>query len=77
MLTVLSWHGSAAAAFGIHGLTAALVALTGALVGALGKGAFEKGSAHQASEFAGVAIWLRPGVHPDPVLLGQVPEPGP
>ena len=44
------------------------------LVGALGKGAFEKGSAHQASEFAGVAIWLRPGVHPDPVLLGQVIE---
>ncbi|MBF6471405.1 DUF4267 domain-containing protein [Nocardia gipuzkoensis] len=32
MLTVLSWHGSAAAAFGIHGLTAALVALTGALL---------------------------------------------
>ncbi|MBF6337140.1 DUF4267 domain-containing protein [Nocardia abscessus] len=32
MLTVLSWHGSAAAAFGIHGLTAALVALTGGLL---------------------------------------------
>ncbi|MBF6299331.1 DUF4267 domain-containing protein [Nocardia amamiensis] len=32
MLTVLSWNGSAAAAFGIHGLTAALVALTGALL---------------------------------------------
>ncbi|WP_280256490.1 DUF4267 domain-containing protein [Nocardia abscessus] len=41
MLTVLSWHGSAAAAFGIHGLTAALVALTGALLireHSLGKG---------------------------------------
>ena len=44
------------------------------LVRALGRGAFEKGSAHQASEFAGVAIWLRPGVHPDQVLLGQVIE---
>ncbi|WP_063022095.1 DUF4267 domain-containing protein [Nocardia niwae] len=32
MLTVLSWNGSAAAAFGIHGLTAALVALTGGLL---------------------------------------------
>lgn len=32
MLTVLIWNGSAAAAFGIHGLTAALVALTGALL---------------------------------------------
>ncbi|MEU7140087.1 DUF4267 domain-containing protein [Nocardia sp. NPDC046473] len=32
MLTVLSWHGSPAAAFGIHGLTAALVFLTGGLL---------------------------------------------
>ncbi|MFC9438698.1 DUF4267 domain-containing protein [Nocardia sp. NPDC057030] len=32
MLTVLSWSGSTAAAFGIHGLTAALVFLTGALL---------------------------------------------
>ncbi|MFF7940294.1 DUF4267 domain-containing protein [Nocardia gamkensis] len=32
MLTVLSWNGSAAAAFGIHGLTAVLVALTGGLL---------------------------------------------
>ncbi|WP_454195553.1 DUF4267 domain-containing protein [Nocardia sp. Marseille-Q1738] len=32
MLTVLSWNGSAAAAFGIHGVTAAVVALTGALL---------------------------------------------
>ncbi|WP_431967769.1 DUF4267 domain-containing protein [Nocardia sp. bgisy134] len=32
MLTVLRWDGSAGAAFGIHGLTAALVALTGALL---------------------------------------------
>ncbi|MGV9821075.1 DUF4267 domain-containing protein [Nocardia xishanensis] len=32
MLTVLRWNGSAGAAFGIHGLTAALVALTGALL---------------------------------------------
>ncbi|MEV0295148.1 DUF4267 domain-containing protein [Nocardia sp. NPDC050710] len=32
MLTVLRWDGSAGAAFGIHGLTAAFVALTGALL---------------------------------------------
>ncbi|WP_378733568.1 DUF4267 domain-containing protein [Nocardia brasiliensis] len=32
MLTVLSWNGSSAAAFGIHGLTAALVFLTGGLL---------------------------------------------
>ncbi|MEV5833669.1 DUF4267 domain-containing protein [Nocardia sp. NPDC052112] len=32
MLTVLSWGGSTAAAFGIHGLTAALVILTGVLL---------------------------------------------
>ncbi|MGW4742058.1 DUF4267 domain-containing protein [Nocardia xishanensis] len=32
MLTVLRWDGSTGAAFGIHGLTAALVALTGALL---------------------------------------------
>ncbi|MFI6168603.1 DUF4267 domain-containing protein [Nocardia sp. NPDC051052] len=32
MLTVLSWSGSTAAAFGIHGLTAAFVFLTGALL---------------------------------------------
>lgn len=32
MLTVLSWSGSSAAAFGIHGLTAALVFLTGAML---------------------------------------------
>ncbi|MFD0363800.1 DUF4267 domain-containing protein [Nocardia sp. GCM10030253] len=32
MLTVLSWNGSAGAAFGIHGLTAVLVALAGALL---------------------------------------------
>ncbi|WP_433658629.1 DUF4267 domain-containing protein [Nocardia sp. CA-128927] len=32
MLTVLSWNGSPAAAFGIHGLTAALVFLTGGVL---------------------------------------------
>ncbi|WP_433525176.1 DUF4267 domain-containing protein [Nocardia pseudovaccinii] len=32
MLTVLSWGGSTAAAFGIHGLTATLVAATGVLL---------------------------------------------
>ncbi|PXX68964.1 uncharacterized protein DUF4267 [Nocardia tenerifensis] len=32
MITVLSWNGSPAAAFGIHGLTAVFVFLTGALL---------------------------------------------
>ncbi|MFC5187877.1 DUF4267 domain-containing protein [Actinomadura harenae] len=32
MLTVLAHHGSMAAAFGIHGLTSALIALTGLLI---------------------------------------------
>lgn len=32
MVTVLRWNGSTAAAFGIHGLTAAVVALTGVLL---------------------------------------------
>ncbi|GAA5041658.1 DUF4267 domain-containing protein [Nocardia callitridis] len=32
MITVLSWNGSPAAAFGIHGVTAVLVALTGTLL---------------------------------------------
>ncbi|WP_327109861.1 DUF4267 domain-containing protein [Nocardia sp. NBC_01730] len=32
MLTVLSWSGSTATAFGVHGLTAVLVALTGVLL---------------------------------------------
>ncbi|WP_067813592.1 DUF4267 domain-containing protein [Actinomadura kijaniata] len=32
MITVLAHHGSAAAAFGIHGLTSALIAVTGLLV---------------------------------------------
>jgi hypothetical protein len=32
MLTVLSWGGSTAAAFGIHGLTALFVAVTGVLL---------------------------------------------
>ncbi|MGX1807735.1 DUF4267 domain-containing protein [Nocardia sp. NPDC055321] len=32
MITVLSYDGSTSAAFGIHGFTAALVALTGALL---------------------------------------------
>ncbi|MEV6555394.1 DUF4267 domain-containing protein [Nocardia sp. NPDC051756] len=32
MLTVLSWSGSSAAAFGIHGLTAAVVFLTGGML---------------------------------------------
>jgi hypothetical protein len=32
MITVLSWSGSTATAFGVHGLTAVFVALTGALL---------------------------------------------
>ncbi|WP_431605562.1 DUF4267 domain-containing protein [Amycolatopsis melonis] len=32
MVTVLAHHGSAATAFGVHGLTAALIAVTGVLV---------------------------------------------
>ncbi|MGO4614880.1 DUF4267 domain-containing protein [Nocardia sp. 2YAB30] len=32
MLTVLSWSGSTATAFGVHGLTAVFVALTGVLL---------------------------------------------
>jgi GNAT superfamily N-acetyltransferase len=44
------------------------------LVGALGSDAFRKGSAHEASAYASVAIWLRPGVHPDSARVGQVIE---
>lgn len=32
MITVLSWQGSTATAFGVHGFTAVLVALTGVLL---------------------------------------------
>ncbi|NUR26683.1 MAG: DUF4267 domain-containing protein, partial [Catenulispora sp.] len=32
MVNVLAHHGSAAAAFGVHGLTAALIAVTGLLI---------------------------------------------
>ncbi|MFE7721660.1 DUF4267 domain-containing protein [Nocardia rhizosphaerihabitans] len=32
MITVLSWNGSTAAAFGVHGFTAVVVALTGILL---------------------------------------------
>jgi hypothetical protein len=44
------------------------------LVRALGRGAFEADSAHETSEFAGAAIWLRPGVQPDKASVGQVIE---
>ncbi|GLW70539.1 hypothetical protein Kpho02_28380 [Kitasatospora phosalacinea] len=43
MVAVLTHHGSAAAAFGIHGLTSALIAVTGLLV--LREGAAAGGSA--------------------------------
>lgn len=42
------------------------------LVRALGRDAFQNGSAHEVSEFAGVAIWLGPGVAPDEALVGEV-----
>ena len=44
------------------------------LVGALGRDAFQKGSAYEASAYASVAIWLGPGVHPDSARLGHVIE---
>ena len=44
------------------------------LVRALGRGAFEAESVHEVSEFAGGAIWLRPGVQPDKASVGQVIE---
>jgi GNAT superfamily N-acetyltransferase len=44
------------------------------LLRALGHGAFEAESAHEVSEFAGAAIWLRPGVQPDKASVGQVIE---
>jgi hypothetical protein len=46
MVNVLAHHGSEAAAFGIHGLTAALIAVTGLLI------LRETGKAHQAQEAA-------------------------
>ncbi|MET9341869.1 DUF4267 domain-containing protein [Nonomuraea sp. NPDC003804] len=44
MVNVLAHHGSEAAAFGIHGLTAALIAVTGLLI------LRETGKAHKAQE---------------------------
>jgi len=46
MVNVLAHHGSGAAAFGIHGLTAALIAVTGLLI------LRETGQAHKVQEAA-------------------------
>ena len=43
-------------------------------VNAFGGRAFEHASAHYADQFAGGALWLPPGVHPDEEGLGQVLE---
>jgi ribosomal protein S18 acetylase RimI-like enzyme len=42
------------------------------LVSAFGGPAFEHGSAYSVGAFAGVALWLRPGLHPDEERLGQI-----
>jgi ribosomal protein S18 acetylase RimI-like enzyme len=42
------------------------------LVSALGGHAFEHGSAYSVGAFAGVALWLPPGVHPDEERLVEI-----
>ncbi|MEE1747798.1 MULTISPECIES: DUF4267 domain-containing protein [unclassified Streptomyces] len=49
MINVLAHHGSVAAAFGIHGLTSALIAITGLLI------LRETGNAHKAPAPASAA----------------------
>jgi GNAT superfamily N-acetyltransferase len=44
------------------------------LVEAFGGRAFEHGSADAVDDFAGVALWLPPGVHPDEDRLGALVE---
>ena len=44
------------------------------LVRAFGRCAFEEGSAHEVSGFAGAAIWLPPGAEADKAVLGRVIE---
>ncbi|MEV0668109.1 DUF4267 domain-containing protein [Actinomadura luteofluorescens] len=59
MITVLSHHGSMSAAFGIHGLTSALIATTGLLI------LRETGKARKAPETAAVpeAVVPAPATH--------------
>lgn len=42
------------------------------LVSAFGGRAFENGSAYSVGAFAGVALWIPPGVHPDEETLAQI-----
>lgn len=42
------------------------------LVQAFGGRAFEHGTGHEVCGFRGVALWLRPGVHPDQETLGAI-----
>jgi ribosomal protein S18 acetylase RimI-like enzyme len=42
------------------------------LVSAFGGRAFENGSAYSVGAFAGVALWIPPGVHPDEEMLAQI-----
>ena len=42
------------------------------LARAFGGRAFEEGTAHVAGDFAGAALWLPPGVHPDEEAMGAL-----
>jgi ribosomal protein S18 acetylase RimI-like enzyme len=42
------------------------------IVRAFGGRAFEYGTGHEVSGFRGVALWLRPDVHPDQEALGAI-----
>jgi ribosomal protein S18 acetylase RimI-like enzyme len=44
------------------------------LVRAFGGGAFTRSSAYCSNDYAGAALWLRPGVHPDEQALGEIVE---
>jgi ribosomal protein S18 acetylase RimI-like enzyme len=41
---------------------------------AFGGGAFTNNGAHCTSDYAGAALWLAPGVHPDEATLGEIIE---
>jgi GNAT superfamily N-acetyltransferase len=45
-----------------------------AIVRAFGGGAFAAGTAHRVGPFAGAALWLPPGVHPDDAAMGAALE---
>jgi ribosomal protein S18 acetylase RimI-like enzyme len=47
-----------------------------AVVRAFGGGAFAAGTAHRVGQFAGAALWLPPGVHPDESAMGAALERG-